>query len=366
MNILSIESSCDETAAAIISGNPKNGTPELLSSVVVSQIDIFKEYGGVIPEVAARSHLEAVLPVIHKAMQDAGFNQNDWDKIDAIAVTHTPGLLGSLLIGTLTARTLAILHNKPLYAVHHLKSHIYSNWLKNAKKPEFPLLALVVSGGHTQIIYMKAHNQFEIIGTTRDDAVGECFDKVAKILGLPYPGGPSISQAAKNGNPKKYHFPHPKLTAPARAGNNSSKHTDLDFSFSGLKTAVLRKIQEELNLPLNRPSYDLKNHLKKQQVADFAASFEQTAIDILLENLQKAAAKYPDVNSIVVAGGVSANTRLRKEARNIFGDLIASPPLEFSGDNAAMVGAAAFYEIASGVQPTDPYTLNILPRKDIS
>ena len=397
MNILSIESSCDETAAAIVSGDPKKGTPELLSSVVVSQIDIFKEYGGVIPEIAARSHLEAILPVIHKAMQDAGFRQNDWDKIDAIAVTHTPGLLGSLLIGTLTARTLAILHDKPLYAVHHLKSHIYANWLEAEKSiPEFPLLALVVSGGHTQIIYMKAHNQFEIIGTTRDDAVGECFDKVAKILGLPYPGGPSISQAAKNGDPKKYHFPHPKLTAPARAGNNSSKHTDLDFSFSGLRTAVLRKIQEELNLPLNHPSYDLKNHLTKQQVADFAASFEQTAVDILLENLQTATEKYPDVKSIVIAGGVSANARLRQAAMlvNFAGSLrqraarigltpatagwqpgarkitserpVFFPPLEFAGDNAAMVGAAAFYEIASGVQPTNPYQLNILPRKDIS
>ena len=366
MNILSIESSCDETAAAIVSGDPKNGAPELLSNVVVSQIDIFKEYGGVIPEVAARSHLEAILPVIHKAFEEAGFEKNDWDKIDAIAVTHTPGLLGSLLIGTLTARTLAILHHKPLYAVHHLKSHIYANWLENAEKPKFPLLALVVSGGHTQIIYMKAHNQFEIIGTTRDDAVGECFDKVAKILGLPYPGGPSISQAAKSGNSKEYQFPHPKLTAPARAGNNSSKNTDLDFSFSGLKTAVLRKIQEELNLPLNHPSYDLKNHLTDQQIADFAASFEQTATDILLENLEKALIKHPDVKSIVIAGGVSANECLRKCVITKFAPNIFFPELKFSGDNAAMVGAATFYEIASGVKPTDPYKLNILPRKDIS
>ncbi len=367
MNILSIESSCDETAAAIISGNPENGTPELLSNVVVSQIDIFKEYGGVIPEVAARSHLEAILPVIHKAFEEAGFKKNDWNKIDAIAVTHTPGLLGSLLIGTLTARTLAILHHKPLYAVHHLKSHIYANWLEAKKSiPKFPLLALVVSGGHTQIIRMQAHNQFEIIGTTRDDAVGECFDKVAKILGLPYPGGPSIAQAAKNGNPKKYKFPHPKLTAPARAGNNSSDHTDLDFSFSGLKTAVLRKIQEELGLPLNHPSYDLKNHLSDEQIADFAASFEQTAVDILLENLEKALAKYPDTKSIVIAGGVSANERLRECATAKFAPNIFFPEPKFSGDNAAMVGAATFYEIASGVNPTDPYKLNILPRKDIS
>ena len=175
MIILGIESSCDETAAAIL----KDG--KLLSNVVVSQIDIFKAYGGVIPEIAARSHLEAILPVIDQALEDA---QVTWDNIDAIAVTHTPGLLGSLLIGTLTARTLAILHNKPLYAVHHLKSHIYSNWLLG-QTPEFPLLALVISGGHTQIIRMTAHNQFDIIGTTLDDAVGECFDKIAKILGLP-------------------------------------------------------------------------------------------------------------------------------------------------------------------------------------
>ncbi|MBR2831225.1 tRNA (adenosine(37)-N6)-threonylcarbamoyltransferase complex transferase subunit TsaD, partial [Candidatus Saccharibacteria bacterium] len=164
MYILGIETSCDETAASVV----KDGQT-ILSNVVVSQIDIFKEYGGVIPEVAARNHLEVMLPVVNKALKDANLT---WDEIDAIAVTHTPGLLGSLLIGTLTARTLAILHDKPLYAVHHLKSHIYANWLSN-QNPEFPLLALVVSGGHTQIIRMTAHNKFEIIGTTRDDAVGE-------------------------------------------------------------------------------------------------------------------------------------------------------------------------------------------------
>ena len=173
MLILGIETSCDETAAAVV----KDGT-EILSNVVVSQIDIFAEYGGVIPEVAARSHLEAMMPVVNKALTDANCT---WNEVDAIAVTHAPGLLGSLLVGTLTARTLAILHAKPLYAIHHLKSHVYANWLNNATLPEFPLLALVVSGGHTQILYMPAHNQFEIIGTTNDDAVGECFDKVAKF-----------------------------------------------------------------------------------------------------------------------------------------------------------------------------------------
>ena len=201
MNILGIETSCDETAAAII----KDGQ-QILSNVVVSQIDIFKTYGGVIPEIAARSHLEAIQPVIDQAFKEAGFiknNKPDWGQIDAIAVTHTPGLLGSLLVGTLTARTLAILHDKPLYATHHLKSHIYATWLEQENLPTFPVLSLVVSGGHTQLIYMKKHNDFQIIGTTRDDAVGECFDKVAKILGLPYPGGPAITAAA-NG-----HIQHP-------------------------------------------------------------------------------------------------------------------------------------------------------------
>ena len=392
MNILSIESSCDETAAAIISGNPfsKEAHPEILSNVVVSQIDIFKAYGGVIPEVAARSHLEAILPVIHQAFKEANFTstdksgnpKDDWDKIDAIAVTHTPGLLGSLLIGTLTARTLAILHNKPLYAVHHLKSHIYSNWLGNERVPVFPILALVISGGHTQIIRMTEHNHFEIIGTTYDDAVGECFDKVAKILGLPYPGGPSIAKAAKNGDPKKYHLPHPQIK-------------DLDFSFSGLKTAVLRAVQKEVGVPISYPSHQLKDLLSEQQVADFAASFEQTACEILLEKLEKALEKYPDTRSIVFAGGVSANNRLRKKCLGLLATTgsprqrertIGSPPVTtgrttgargannlniffpepcFSGDNAAMIGAAAFYEIASGVQPTDPLSLNILPRSTI-
>ncbi len=330
MKILGIETSCDETAAAVVEDGQT-----ILSNVVVSQIDIFAAYGGVIPEVAARSHLEVINPVIDKALKDANCT---WDDVDAIAVTHAPGLLGSLLIGTLAARTLAILHHKPLYAVHHLKSHIYANWLDGGgantslggvrrlrprikgvspvttgasdPSPEGsivpPLLALVISGGHTQILYMPAHNHFEIIGTTRDDAIGECFDKVAKILGLPYPGGPAIAAAAKEGDPRKYKLPHPQVDG-------------LDFSFSGLKTAVLRAVQSELNLPISHPSHDLKNHLSKQQVADFAASFQQTAVDILLEKLKTALAKYPGVNSVVFAGGVSANHEFGRAATLQFG-----------------------------------------------
>ena len=381
MKILGIETSCDETAAAIVEDGSK-----ILSNVVVSQIDIFAEYGGVIPEVAARSHLEVMMPVVQKALEDA---KCTWSDIDAIAVTYAPGLLGSLLIGTLSARTLAILHDKPLYAVHHLKSHVYANWLevempKNvhsrpscedaSKKSEalpvttgerervengsfltFPLLALVISGGHTQILYMPAHNKFEIIGTTHDDAVGECFDKVAKILGLPYPGGPSIAKAATNGNENKYKLPHPKVD-------------NLDFSFSGLKTAVLRAVQKELGLPISHPSHDLKNHLSEQQVADFAASFQKTAIDILLEKLEKAREQHPEVKSIVFAGGVSANQKLREMAGHSLQKNLPAffPEAKFSGDNGAMVAAAAYYEIKSGVKPVDPYKLNIYPRISIN
>ena len=353
MLILGIETSCDETAAAVV----ENGS-HILSNVVVSQIDIFAEYGGVIPEVAARNHLEVIMPVIKKALNDAN---KTWSDIDAIAVTHTPGLLGSLLIGTLTARTLAILHQKPLYAVHHLKSHIYANWLDSdsasssqprSSLPTFPLLSLVISGGHTQILKMDAHNHFEIIGTTRDDAVGECFDKVAKILGLPYPGGPAIAHAALTGDRTKYRFPRPKVDG-------------LDFSFSGLKTAVLRTVQSELGLPISHPSYDLKNHLTPTQIADFAASFEQTAVDYLLDKLQAAQKLHPDTKSFVIAGGVSANSLLRETATARFNSIYFPAP-KFSGDNGAMVAAAAFFEIQSGVAPTDPYKLNILSRSAIN
>ncbi len=339
MKILGIETSCDETAAAVV----EDGR-EVLSNVVVSQIDIFAEYGGVIPEVAARSHLEVMMPVVDKALSDA---KCDWDDIDAIAVTHAPGLLGSLLIGTLTARTLAILHEKPLYAVHHLKSHVYANWLSSHDLPTFPLLALVVSGGHTQILQMPAHNRFEIVGTTRDDAIGECFDKVAKILGLTYPGGPSIAKAAAQGDANKYQLPHPNVEG-------------LDFSFSGLKTAVLRSVQKELGLPISHPSHDLKNHLSEQQVCDFAASFQKTAVDILVEKLKKALDLYPETQAVVLAGGVSANQALREALPEAY-----FPALKFAGDNGAMVAAAAYYEISTGVEPVNPYALNIYPRISI-
>ncbi len=376
MKILGIETSCDETAAAVVSDGR-----EILSNVVVSQIDIFAEYGGVIPEVAARNHLEVMMPVVDKALADASCS---WAEIDAIAVTHAPGLLGSLLIGTLAARTLAILHEKPLYAVHHLKSHVYANWISNGGNaqvrsrgaslspvatgrarssspcqapdllesdlnhcPSFPIIALVVSGGHTQILYMRGHNQFEIVGTTRDDAVGECFDKVAKILGLPYPGGPAIAQAALEGDAKKYHLPKPKIPG-------------LDFSFSGLKTAVLRAVQKEAGVPISYPSHKLAELLSEQQMRDFAASFQKTAVEILREKIEATLEICPETQSVVVAGGVSANEELRKALPEAY-----FPDPALSGDNGAMVAAAGYYEIISGVEPTDPYQLNIYPRISI-
>ncbi len=346
MKILGIESSCDETAAAVIEDGQK-----VLSNVVVSQIDIHAEYGGVIPEIAARSHIEAINPVIEKALKDAG---ETLDSIDAIAVTHTPGLVGSLMVGTLAARTLAITHNKPFYPTHHLKSHIYANWL-SGYNPEFPLLAAVVSGGHTQIIYMKSHDHFEIIGSTRDDAIGECFDKVAKILGLPYPGGPNIAKLAENGDPDRYKLPIPQVDG-------------LDFSFSGLKTAVLRAVQHEVGKDIKTPSTELKSLLTSQQKADFAASFQKTAVEILIKKLQKALDERPEVKSILLAGGVSANQLLREELHRAFDNQcqVFVPEFKFSTDNGAMVASAAYYSIRAGEKPSDPYALDISPRSIIS
>lgn len=342
MKLLGIESSCDETAAAVV----EDGR-QILSNVVHSQIDLHAAYGGVIPEVAARSHLEVVLPVIHQALSDAHCAFSD---LDGIAVTHTPGLVGSLLIGTLTARTLALLYHLPLYPTHHLKSHIFANWLSH-NEPALPLLALVISGGHTQIIYLPDFQHFKIIGTTRDDAIGEVFDKAAKILGLPYPGGPAISKLAAQADAHRYHLPIPQVP-------------ELDFSFSGLKTAFLRAVQKELNLPISTPSYQLATKLSPTQIADFAASFEFTATDILLRKLKRALSLYPDVKSLVFAGGVSANTRLREMAQQTFASAcpVYFPAPSLSTDNGAMVASAAYFAIKAGEKPSDPLKLDISPR----
>lgn len=394
MKILGIESSCDETAAAVVEDGRR-----ILSNVVVSQIDIHKAFGGVVPEVAARSHIEAILPVVDEAVKSchhglvSGSTQLDiWDEIDAIAVANTPGLMGSLLIGTLTARTLALLKNKPLYAVNHVQAHVYANFLTDSEDLShsfsdelivsksnrgehqkmsvnyFPLLALIVSGGHTQIVLFRDHGDFEIVGTTRDDAVGEAFDKVAKILGLPYPGGPSISEAAKKGDPDKYHLPKPVLkplplrvqqSNPEISSGTSSGRPSVDFSFSGLKTALLRAVQTDCGKDYTFPSNSLKTLLTASQVNDFSASFQKTACEILTDKLLLAYEEYQP-KSVVIAGGVAANQELRRQISERLPIEASFPAPKYCTDNAAMVASLGYFTSLKN-SPINPHDLDVVP-----
>lgn len=349
MKILGIESSCDETAASVVEDGSR-----LLSNVVVSQIDIHAHYGGVIPEIAARSHIEAINPVIEKALSDASCT---WDDIDAIAVTYAPGLIGSLLVGTLAARTLAVLHNKPLYPIHHVEAHVYANFLTEdranlgqplpSKQPEFPMLALIVSGGHSQLVLFRDHGDYELLGQTQDDAVGEAYDKVAKILGLPYPGGPSIAQAALNGDSHKYALPKAKLQGA------------YDFSFSGLKTAVLRAVQREVGKDFTFPSHELSGLLSASQRNDFAASFQRTANDTLVDKAVAAFEQYRP-QSVVIAGGVAADKDLRARLADRLPIPIEYAPTQLCTDNAAMVATLGYY-YSQRISPADPYRLEVAP-----
>lgn len=348
MKILGIESSCDETAAAVVEDGRK-----LLSNVIHSQIDIHAAYGGVVPEVAARSHIEVINPVINQTLSDA---QLTWDDIDAIAVTYAPGLVGSLLIGTLAARTLAILKNKPLYPIHHVEAHVYANFIIEqshnlqlslpSRQPAFPMLALIVSGGHSQLVLFKDHGNYQLLGQSQDDAVGEAFDKVAKIIGLPYPGGPSVAKAAENGDPHKYKLPKARL-----AGK-------YDFSFSGLKTAVLRAVQREVGVDFTFPSHELPARLNDVQRADFAASFQQIAVETLVN---KAALAFNDYHpaSVVIAGGVAANQELRRQLADRLPLPIEYAPIQLCTDNAAMIATLGYY--ANKQQPANPFDLEVVP-----
>jgi N6-L-threonylcarbamoyladenine synthase len=338
MRILGIESSCDETAAAIV----EDGRT-LLSNVVHSQIDIHAEYGGVVPEVAARSHLEVMNPVINRALEQADLT---WDDIDAIAVTYAPGLIGSLLIGTLAARTLAVVKQKPLYPIHHVEGHVYANFL-NQTAPEFPLLALIVSGGHSQLVLFRDHGDYELLGQTRDDAVGEAFDKVAKIIGLPYPGGPSIAKAALEGDATKYKLPKARLDTP------------YDFSFSGLKTAVLRAVQAEVGVDFTFPSHELPGRLNDAQRRDFAASFQRTAIETLVDKAEQAYRDYQP-KTVVIAGGVAANQELRRQLSERLPLEIEYAPMELCTDNAAMIATLGYY-YAQKQAPVDPLDMEVVP-----
>ena len=426
MRILGIESSCDETAAAVVEDGER-----LLSNVVNSQIDIHAEYGGVIPEIAARSHLEVINPVIKKALSDASCT---WDDIDAIAVTYAPGLIGSLLIGTLAARTLAIIHDKPLYKIHHVEAHVYANFITKqgsrhiidkskiveptsavvfeeavtgasspvsrtprageatrkeysekmiaevgdvlnavAKEsdekasrraeavvnssdlalslphhqPTFPLLALIVSGGHSQLVLFQNHSDYQLIGQTQDDAVGEAFDKVAKIIGLPYPGGPAIAKAAELGDPHAFHLPIAKLAG------------EYDFSFSGLKTAVLRAVQRELGKDFTFPSHELPALVNDELRHNMAASFQYTAVKTLVDKTKKAYDNFQPA-SVVIAGGVAANQELRRQLRDVLPIDIEYAPIQLCTDNAAMIAALGYFR-AQIDQPADPYDLEVQP-----
>ncbi|MGY4893808.1 MAG: tRNA (adenosine(37)-N6)-threonylcarbamoyltransferase complex transferase subunit TsaD [Candidatus Saccharimonadota bacterium] len=349
MKILGIESSCDETAAAVVEDGHR-----LLSNVVRTQIDIHKVYGGVVPEVAARSHIEVINPVIEQALTDANLG---WDDIDGIAVTYAPGLLGSLLVGTLAARTLALQKNIPLYPIHHVEAHVYANFITDqsnginltlpSKQPAFPMLALIVSGGHSQLVLFKNHGDYELLGQTQDDAVGEAFDKVAKILGLPYPGGPSVAQAALQGNPKAYQLPKARLKGA------------YDFSFSGLKTAVLRAVQREVGVDTTFPSFKLPELLNDAQRADFAASFQHTAIETLVDKAEKAFHDHSPA-SVVIAGGVAANQELRTQLQARLPLPIEYAPMQLCTDNAAMIATLGYF-YAQNQTATSPLDFEVQP-----
>lgn len=359
MKVLGIESSCDETAAAVVEDGHR-----LLSNVVHSQIDIHSQYGGVIPEVAARSHIEMINPVIEKAIKDA---QIDWSEIDAIAVTYAPGLIGSLLVGTLAARSLAIVHDKPLVAVHHVEGHVYANFITEAgesdtldaiksqlptEAPKFPVLALIVSGGHTQLVLFRDHGDYDLLGQTQDDAVGEAYDKVAKIIGLPYPGGPAIDKIAPTGDAYAYELPKAKL-----AGR-------YDFSFSGLKTAVLRVVQKSVGKDYTYPSYKLPDLINESQRQDIAASFQRVAIETLVDKTLRAYEDFLPAN-VVIAGGVAANAELRRQLRDRLPIKIEYAPMSLCTDNAAMIAALGYYMLEHG-RLADSYNLEVVPSLSMS
>ncbi len=318
MKILSIESSCDETAAAVVENGRK-----VLSSVIASQVEEHKLYGGVVPEIASRRHAEAIVPVVNQALADADCTMED---IEAIAVTHAPGLIGALLVGVNFAKGLSLATKKPLVPTHHLRSHIASNYISNLElKP--PFLCLVVSGGHSHIVLVEDYTKMKIIGKTRDDAAGECFDKAARTMGMSYPGGIALDKIAEEGNPQAFKFPRPVV-------NNAP----YDFSFSGLKTSVINLI------------HNMEQRGEEVPKADICASFRFAVVDLLVSNFLKAAEDY-NIKTLAVAGGVSANTLLRSrltEECKALGYKFYLPEKSLCTDNAAMVGSQGYYEYLSG------------------
>jgi len=315
--ILAIESSCDETAAAVC----RNG--KILSNFIADQ-KVHETYGGVVPELASRAHMQNIVPVVDKAIKQSGISLNE---IDAIAFTQAPGLIGSLLVGCQFAKSLAAALNKPLIAVHHMQAHVLANLIED-RKPSFPFLCLTVSGGHTQIVLAESPMNLKVIGETLDDAAGEAFDKSAKLLGLPYPGGPLIDKYAKEGNPKKFQFAEPQIER-------------LDFSFSGLKTSILYFLQREIKLNEN---------FVKENLNDICASIQERIISILLKKLKKASVQ-TGITELCMAGGVSANSGLRAAFHQMgkqYNWNTYIPPFEYCTDNAAMIAITGFYKFQAG------------------
>ncbi|MDD2681046.1 MAG: tRNA (adenosine(37)-N6)-threonylcarbamoyltransferase complex transferase subunit TsaD [Patescibacteria group bacterium] len=321
MYILGIESSCDESAASVLKASGQK--TEILSNIISSQIDIHAQYGGVIPEIAAREHVLNILPTIEEALRQAKISAKN---LKAIAVTQGPGLLSSLIAGVETAKSLSLAWGKPIIPVHHIIGHIYANFINTNKQPQFPLLALVVSGGHSNIIYMSDHYQFKIIGETRDDAAGEAYDKAAKMMGLSYPGGPIVAKHAEefrqSGKSSIIELPRPMIYSP-----------DFNFSFSGLKTALLYQLQKDKNW--------------KDKISEYCFAFEQAIIETLSHKIIKAAKKYP-VKSILLAGGVAANKALRLQLETEISEKLPKirlslPNLSYTTDNAAMIASAGYF-----------------------
>ena len=337
IRVLAIESSCDETAAAIL----ENGRT-LLGTSVASQMEIHARYGGVFPEVASRQHILSVVPVVEQTLAQAHLSL---DEIDAIAVTRGPGLAGALLVGLNMAKGLALGLNLPLVGVNHLEAHIYSAWVmmpnvEPTDEPEFPLLALLVSGGHTELNLMTNHLEYQRLGWTQDDAAGEAFDKVARLLHLDYPGGPSIQRAAEEGNPESFHFP--------RSWMEGSHH----FSFSGIKTAVLRQVQKLEDLSSN-----IESEYPSLPINDLAASFQKAVVDVLFTKTMKAAREF-DAKQILIAGGVSANQSLRYAFASQNEFPVNIPDISLCTDNAAMVGTAGYYRFIN--EHNDPLSIDVL------
>lgn len=336
IRLLGIETSCDETAAAVVEDGRK-----MLSNVIFSQVELHAQYGGIFPEVASRQHVITIYPIIEQALQLAHITLDD---VDGIAVTRGPGLAGSLVVGLNTAKGIALANQLPIIGINHLEAHIYSAWLDTPggtveRDPKFPLIALIVSGGHTELILVTDHLQYQRLGSTLDDAAGEAFDKVARLLGLDYPGGPAIEKSAFNGNERAFSFPRAWL------------EDSWDFSFSGLKTAVLREVRrlQNANLPL--------------PINDLAASFQAAVTEVLVTKTLRAANEF-GAEDIIVAGGVSANQSLRDQFLNSSGHSIHIPPLSLCTDNAAMIAGAGYYRFCAGQR--DGLDIDVLPNWPVS